>query len=59
MELAAAVVPSVAILAGCALRGLRMVLAHRERKLEHAPLAELQAKMNELETRVLASALRR
>jgi len=59
MELAAAVVPSVAILAGCALKGLGMWLAHREKKFEHAPLAHLEAKLSELENRLLSRSMGR
>lgn len=58
LELAAAVVPSVAIMAGCVLQGLRMYFAHSSKKLEHAPVAELQTRLSELETRLLAGAMR-
>lgn len=50
---------AVASVVGGALVGLRMVLAHRARTLEHAPVAEIQKKVDELEARLLASAMRR
>ena len=59
MVAAIAVVVSVALVAGAALKGLQMVLAYRERKVVHAPIAHLEAKMNELEQRLLAGAMRR
>jgi hypothetical protein len=59
MDLAITVVPSVAILAGAGLKGLQMWLASRERKLTHEPLHLMQAKLDELETRLLGQALRR
>ncbi len=54
---AVAVVSSVAILAGCGLRGLAMVLAHREKKFEHLPLVKLEAKLDELENKLLSRAM--
>ena len=59
MVAAIAVVVSVALVAGAALKGLQMVLAYRERKVVHAPIAHLEAKMNELEQRLLSGAMRR
>ncbi len=58
-EMAAAVVPSVAIVGAVTLKGLAMFLAHREKKLAHAPIAHLEQKLSELETRLMASAMRR
>ena len=54
MDLALAVVPSVAIVALAGLRALGMWLAHREKKLAHAPISELAAKIDALESRGLA-----
>ena len=59
MTAAIAVVVSVALVAGAALKGLQMVLAYRSAKVQHAPIAHLEAKMNELEQRLLAGAMRR
>jgi outer membrane murein-binding lipoprotein Lpp len=59
VELAAAVVPSVAIVAGCSLRALAMFLAHKEKKLLHAPIAHLEQKMTDLENRLLSRAMGR
>ena len=56
---ALAVVPSVAILAASALKGLQMVLAHREKKFEHAPLAQMQAELTALKSQMLATAMKR
>ncbi len=50
---------SVAIVCGSCLVALRWVIAHRERKFEHAPLVEMQKKLDELEGRLMAGALRR
>lgn len=57
--LAAAVAFSVACVCGCGLVALRWTLAHREKKLEHAPLAEMQRKLDGLESQILAGALNR
>ena len=59
MGIALAVVPSVAIIVIGALQGLRMWLAHAARKFEHAPVAELARKLDELEHRLLAASMRR
>ncbi len=59
MDLALAVVPSVAIVAGCSLVALRMVLAHKAREVVHAPIAQLEQKLNELENRILQRAMGR
>ncbi len=55
---ALAVVGSVAILAGCALKALQMWLRHREKKLEHAPLAQMQSQLDAIEARMVAGAMR-
>lgn len=57
--IAVAVVLSVALLVGGGLLALRMVLAHKSKTLEHAPLAEMQRKMDEVEQRLLSGAMRR
>ena len=59
MDLALAVVPSVAIVSLAGLKALGMWLAHRERKFEHAPVAQLAAKLDELENKLLGMAMRR
>ena len=41
------------------LAGLRMVLAHKSKALEHAPLVKMQAKLDELEQRLVSGAMRR
>lgn len=56
--MAAAVVASVAILTGGGLVALRMVLAHKSKAYEHAPLAQMQGKLDELEQRLLGRAFR-
>ncbi len=40
-------------------RGFRLFLAHREKKLEHEPVARLQQRIDEIESRLLAGAMRR
>ena len=50
-------VGSVAVLAVSALLGLRMVLKHRERKVEHAPVADLEKRITELERKASANEL--
>jgi hypothetical protein len=50
---ALAVVAAVACVCGAALKGLQMWLAHQRHKVEHAPVAELQRKLDELEGRLL------
>ena len=57
--IAATVVASVAVVCASGLVALRWVLAHREKKLEHEPIAALQMKMNDLENRLLSSAIAR
>ncbi len=51
----------IAIAALClsALLGLRMWLAHREKSFAHAPLAQMEQRLNEVESRLLAGAMRR
>lgn len=57
--IALAVVASVALVVGGCLLALRMVLAHQAKALEHAPLAQMEAKLAELENRLLSGAIRR
>ena len=57
--LAAAVAFSVACCCGSGLLALRWTLAHREKRLEHAPLAEMQRKLEALESQLLAGAMQR
>ena len=57
-DLAVAVVPSVAIVAAAGLRAFGMWLAHSTKRLEHAPLVAMQAKLDELEGKLLAAAMR-
>ena len=59
MTEAIAVVLSVALVAGAALKGLSMVLAFKSSKMVHEPLAQMQAKLNELERVILNGAMRR
>lgn len=54
-----AVVPSVALVVGGGLLALRMWLTHQAKRLEHAPLAEMEAKLAELEQRLVSGAFRR
>lgn len=54
-----AVVPSVALVVGGGLLALRMYLAHKSKGFEHAPLAKMEAKLAELEQRLLSGAIRR
>lgn len=56
---ALAVVASVALVVGGALQALRMVLAHQAKRIEHAPIAKLEAQLAELEQRLVSSAMRR
>ena len=59
MTAAIAVAVSVALLVGGALKGLAMVLAFKATKLEHAPLVEMQAKLDALEQRILGQGMQR
>lgn len=54
-----AVLGSVVSVCVASLLALRWVLAHREKKLEHAPLLEMQAKLDSLEQRMVSGAFRR
>ena len=51
----------IAVAAACAssLLALRMWLAHKEKALVHAPLAQLEQRMSELENRLLGAQLNR
>ncbi len=44
---------------GAALLALRMWLTHREKAFEHKPLAQMQAKLDELENKILSGVMRR
>ena len=55
----AAVAVSALSLAATALTGLRMWLAFKSREVIHAPIADLERKINDVENRLLASAMRR
>lgn len=59
MTAAIAVVLSVGLVVGAALKGLEMVLRHKEKKFEHLPLAQMQTKLDELENRILGRAMGR
>ena len=57
MTAAIAVVLSVALLAGATLKGLQMVLAFRAREVVHAPIADLERRIQEMESKLLARAM--
>ncbi len=54
-----ALLASVTVVCVTALGSLQMVLKHREKRFEHAPLAEMERKLSDLESRLLNSAMRR
>lgn len=56
---AVAIAASVLFVVLGSLAGLRMVLAHKSKALEHAPLVKMQAKLDELEQRLVSGAMRR
>lgn len=49
---------SVAFVCAASLVALKWTLKHRELKFEHQPLAEMQRKIDELESRLLNAAMR-
>ena len=57
MTAAISVVLAVAILAGATLKGLQMVLAFRAREVVHAPIADLERRIADLEGKLLARAM--
>lgn len=52
--IALSVVVSVGLVVGGCLLALRMVLAHKSKALEHAPLAQMEARLGEMENRLFA-----
>jgi len=57
--IAIAVGIAVAAVCGSSLVALRMWLAHKEKSYAHAPLAVLEQRINEIESRLLSGAMRR
>lgn len=56
---AALLLGAVAVSAVASLSGLRMWLAFKSRGFEHAPLAQMQRKLDELDAKLLNLAIRR
>jgi hypothetical protein len=55
----ASIAVSVALVVGGGLLALRMWLQHASKKLEHAPVADMQRKLDDIEQRLMAGAMRR
>jgi hypothetical protein len=54
-----ALLGAVTVVCASALLGLRMVLRHRARTFESQPVTELQKRIDSIESRLLAGAMRR
>lgn len=52
-------VSAVAVVSGASLLGLKMWLAFKARDLSNAPVAALQKRMDDLESRILSGAFKR